>query len=191
MANVNSPFGLRPVRRRDGAPWNGVFTKRLIQNAFATSVYRGDLIVYNTSGYMTRFANGGAIADGVFWGCNYLDSVSGTRVWSPYYPASVAATGDIEMDVIEDPNLLFEIQADNTTPTIAIIGANTDITATAGSTANGLSAEVAAIGSVNTTATFPLRIVGFSAEPDNDTASPYARLLVQLNTTGSRVALGI
>jgi hypothetical protein len=191
MANLNAPFGLRPMRRVDGLPWAGAIQKRPIQNGFATSLFRGDLVTWNTSGYLTRYANGGAIADAVFMGCNYLDAVSGRRVWSPFYPGAVVATGDIEGDFMMDSDVLCELQTDNTVPTIAIIGGNIDITATAGSTANGQSAEVGVLGGVAVTATLPLRIESFSTEPDNDPTAAFARVMVTLNTQGRRTNTGI
>ncbi len=191
MANVNAPFGFRPMRHVSGLPWSGAITKRLIQNGFATSIFKGDLIVYATTGYVTRFAAAGAICDGVFMGCNYLSVVTGKREWSPHYPASLAATGDIEADIMDDPDVLMEGQVDNTALTIAMIGANADITATAGNTLNGQSAEVVAGAGVAVTATLPLRIHSFSTEPDNDAASAFARIMVQLNTQGKLARLGV
>jgi hypothetical protein len=191
MANINAPFGFRPLQRRDGVPWNGKITKRLIQNGFATSIFKGDLIVYATTGYVTRFAAAGAICDGVFLGCNYLSPVTGRREWSPYYPASLAAIGDIECDVMDDPDVLMEGQVDNTVVSIAAIGANVDITASAGEPLNGLSKEVIAGAGIAVTATLPLRIHGFTSHPDNDKASAFARLLVSLNTQGNLARLGI
>ena len=81
-----------------------------------------------------------------------------------------------------DPNAVYEVQGDVTGIAAANISQNTDITMTSGSTVTGQSAAVAKVGALGTTATAPLRVIGFVHDASNDvTSAPYCRVHVKIN----------
>jgi hypothetical protein len=192
MANPNAPFGLRPLKRRDGAPWSGgPLTERKIVNAFATAIFRGDLVKQAATGYIQRSAAGDAIRLGVFWGCRYYDLTAARWVYSKHYPASAPASGDPIAQVITDPELLFEIMSSAGPTAFADLGANADIVATAGSTLDGQSDEVLDNATVAVTATLPLRIWEQQLAVDNDNLSANNRIIVALNGADAASTTGL
>ena len=45
MANLDNPFGLRPVRHLNGMPWNGQTQRCLMASGVAVNAYVGDAVV--------------------------------------------------------------------------------------------------------------------------------------------------
>lgn len=190
MANVNAPFGFKPLRRLDGAMWNDKYTLRLIQNGYAAAVYRGDVVKSNSSGYVTRAAAGDQVA-GVFFGCQYYDNTAQRTVWSNFYPASAPATGDITSFIIDDPNVEFEAQLSGAIAGFHV-GVNANILAAAPASAGaGLSAESIDSASFATTSTLQFRCLGFLDRVDNDAASSFARVRVAFNNSDFKTLTGV
>jgi len=159
MANVNAPFGLRPCRRLDGAPYTGGFSQLKVANGDTNALNRGDMVKQLNTGYVTLSAAG--ITDhsnrGIFIGCHYLSSALSYNVWSNYWPGS-GAVGDIDAFMIDDPFVVYEIQGSTSTPiTFADIGANGDVVVTASTT--GFSKWALNQATLAVTSTFPFRIV--------------------------------
>ncbi|MGN6671118.1 MAG: hypothetical protein ACTHJ4_06235, partial [Candidatus Nucleicultricaceae bacterium] len=48
MANIQAPFGLRPVRMKDGSPLNFQTEILFVNSSDAAAVYVGDLLVAGT-----------------------------------------------------------------------------------------------------------------------------------------------
>lgn len=195
MANPNKPFGLRPVRRKDGACWTGSsIVERKIDNGYNTAIFRGDLVIQLSTGYIARSAAAEGVRFGVFWGCFFTSNETKQRTYSTHYPAAVATLGnaDIDAQIISDKELLFEIQGDSADGIERVefedIFANADIVATAGSTATGMSAETLDVSGIAVTATFPLRIHELHPA-DEDSA--YRRALVSLNSLDGVDYLGV
>jgi len=81
--------------------------------------------------------------------------------------------------VADEPNLLFEAQA-NATCTVALLGNNVEFTVAAASTVTGLSAmqvDMSVTGTTNTTA---LKLVEIVQSPDNAVGT-YNKVLVKIN----------
>ena len=45
MANVDSPMGLRPIRHRNGAPYNGAANPYYKASGYGTAVFVGDAVI--------------------------------------------------------------------------------------------------------------------------------------------------
>ena len=45
MANNDTPFGLRPLRHRNGAPYNGAANPYYIPSSYATALFIGDPVI--------------------------------------------------------------------------------------------------------------------------------------------------
>lgn len=111
MANPDAAFGLKPVRHYAGgtARPNGYN----IAGGYATSIFTGDPVKSTGTGKNVEIGTAGGNILGVFWGCEYTDA-QGREVFSNYWPASTAirAGTKVKCSVYDDPNTVFEVQAD-------------------------------------------------------------------------------
>jgi len=168
MANVNKPFGLRPIGNLSatGAQKQYGYT---IEDNQPGAIFQGDLVtVYD--GYLVKFIPGThTAATGVLNGCSYIDPTSGKPTFKNYYPGSVNITaGSIVAEVLDDPAQLFLIQVDESVAQTQI-GKNADITAsTTGSVVNGVSASTLDSSTIDKSATLNLKIVALYSSPDNE-----------------------
>lgn len=191
MANANTPAGLRPVRHRNGAHYNGAATRYYVPSSDSTALYLGDPVIIA----------GSADADGVATvtrataaGGNYLlgpvvavEPV--TRDSTTYRAASEARY----VWVADDPDLVFEIQEDGVGGALAAtnVGQNVDLIAAAGSTTTGLSGFMADSSTAATTNTLQLRILGFSQKIGNEPGNANAKIEVAINLHSLRNLTGI
>lgn len=172
MANLDSPFGLRPVRMVNGSPFSNQQNRYRIAANYNTSIFQGDLVKVVTAGGIERVAAGGSgLVLGVFNGCTYTDPSSGKQKWSNYYPASTNAS-DIIAFVIDAPDTVFEVQADAAFPVADLFG-NFDIVdnSPVGDTTSGISNLELDVTTGATTATLPLKAIDISQDPLNDDVS--------------------
>ena len=179
MANLDAPFGLRPARTMISSPQHNRY--RIAAN-YNTSIFQGDLVAMVTGGGIERVAAGGSgFILGVFNGCEYTDPTTGKPTFSNHYPASTNAA-DIMANVIDDPNAVFEIQADAAFPVTDLAG-NYDILATAGDTTSGTSRIELEVGTADSTvATLPLKAIDISQDPENsDASSANTNVIVKIN----------
>src|SRR6056300_410668 len=191
MATTAAPYGLKPVRRADGMPYAGATNQYLIDPAGeATNLFYGQVVIIGADGYIALATGSGADltsnsisgttgvgAIGVFVGCEYVNS-SGQTVQAQYYPSGTANGGAIKAYVVDDPNVLFQVQADGAMDQ-SDIGANTFFAAaqstSTGSTTTGNSTSALDATTVTTTAAF--RIVA-AVSPITDA---YPDVLVKIN----------
>ena len=169
MANKDAPFGLKPVRMMGGAPYSGGQSRYRIASGATTPIYQGDLVTQLTAGVLGRHAATGTVPIvGVFNGVSYTDPTTGEQVFKNYYPGSIAAS-DIVANVIDDANVVFEVQADDTFPVADLFG-NFDIVdnSPVGDTSSGISNQEVDVTTGATTATLPLKVIDISEDPDND-----------------------
>ena len=179
MANKDASFGMRPVKMMGGSPWTGGTSRYRIAANYGTAIYTGDMVMQVTGGTVEIHADGGTVPIvGVFRGCQYTDPTSGEQVFSAYYPASTNAS-DIIAFIVDDPNVVFEIQADDTFPIADLFG-NFDIVYTnSSSTQSGLSGAELDVTTGATTAGLPIKAIDISEDPDNsDIASANTNVLV-------------
>jgi hypothetical protein len=179
MANKDASFGLKPVRMMGGSPYSGGQSRYRIAANYGTSIFQGDLVMQVTGGGIEIHADGGTVPIvGVFNGCMYTDPTTSEQVFSNYYPASTNAS-DIIAFVHDDPNTVFEIQADDTFPVADLFG-NFDIVYTnSGSTTTGISGAELDVTTGATTTNLPLKAIDISQDPENsDVASANTNVLV-------------
>ena len=192
MALTAAPYGLRPVKRADGMPYAGATSQYLIDPAGeATNLFYGQVVHIGADGYIALSTATGADATtnafptgttltgslGVFVGCEYVNS-SGQLVQAQYYPSGTSNGDAIKAYVVDDPNVLFQVQADGAMDQ-SDIGANTFFAAaqstSTGSTTTGNSTSAVDATTVTTTAAF--RIVS-AVSPITDA---FPDLLVKFN----------
>lgn len=147
MANVDAPFGLRPIRYLSGAPYNGAANKYFAPSTYATSLFIGDPVIKtgtsNTTA--TRGYNPGVLPEVNKATAGDGNAITGVIVGfepvngfdSTVYGA--ASTARIIL-VADDPNLLFEIQDDGGSLAATSVGLNAVLIYThSGSTVTGRS----------------------------------------------------
>ena len=137
MANTNAPFGGRPVRHRNGAPWAG--QSNLYYYTGSNTLYIGDPVVItgssNTVPYYGHVAGTLPCVDLNTAGDTYALSGFITGFFaedfsSKAYGVASAARG---IYVADDPDLVFEMQDDGlVTATVAFVGASGNLVAGSG-----------------------------------------------------------
>jgi len=167
MANKNAPFGLKPVRMMSGAPYSGGQSRYRIASGATTPIFQGDLVTQLTAGVLGRHAATGTVPIvGVFNGVSFTNS-EGEQIFSNHYAGSITSS-DIIANVIDHPNVVFEVQCNAAFPVADIFG-NFDIVdgSPVGDTKSGRSNTECAVSTGNTTATLPLKVLDISEDPDN------------------------
>jgi len=195
MANSDTPFGLRPIRHRNGASYNGAVNHYYLPSTYATAMFIGDPVI-KTGTSNTAFVHAAGVGDfeiGTLPEINKATAGDGNRITGvivgfstlptdlskQYNPAS---TERVAL-VCDDPDVIFQIQADGAVPA-ASIGLNAVlIYTTAGSTVSGLSGV-----ELDTTSDVPaadasnqLVILRGANIPGNDITSAYGKLEVMIN----------
>ncbi len=184
MANKDAAFGMKPVRMIGGAPYTGGQSRYRIAANYGTSIFQGDMVAQVTGGTVEVHADGGTVpVVGVFNGCMYTDPTSGEQVFSNYYPASTNAS-DLIAFIIDDENVVYEIQADDTFPVTDLFG-NFDIVYTsAGSTKTGISGAELDVTTGATNTNLPIKAIDISEDPNNsDTGAANTNVLVVIQNS--------
>ena len=180
MANKDAAFGLRPSRMMGGAPFSGGQSRYRIASGYSTKIFQGDLVKQVTGGGIERAAASSTVpVVGVFNGVQYTDPTTGEQVFANHYPGSISAS-DIIAFIVDDPLVVFEIQADEQFPVADLLG-NFDVIdqSTTGDTASGRSNMELDVSTGATTTTLPLKAIDISQDPDNDdVASSNTNVLV-------------
>jgi hypothetical protein len=158
---TNAPFGLRPHSSISGGSWTEKVNEYYIYadaagtTTYGTSIFTGDPVIFNPAA-ATTLAGAPTIARypidtatvvneitpvlGVFVGCEYLSTVTGTNnlIKSPYWPAnaSVVPGSKIKAFVIDDPDVVYDIQVSTATNVLDDAKFSTDATTSAFFTQN-------------------------------------------------------
>jgi hypothetical protein len=178
MSSVNAPFGLRPAFHQSGTirPTNGT-----VASGYASNIYMNSPVAITTDGTLILGAAGSRI-QGAFQGVEYQLTATGPRVVSNMWPASLAAT-NIRAYFTKDPWITYEIQADGSLG-LTNLGNQADWstnTTSSGNTTTGLSSVALATGTITTSGSAGLRIVGLTPGPDNDWGDTYTIVQVQIS----------
>lgn len=173
MSATSAPFGLRPAFHPSGLDRAQALANG-IPSAFSTAIYKGQPVRYQTTalggtlGTITPATTSGAWV-GAFAGVEFTDTTGRRRV-SNYWPANTAyQTGSCVAYFYNDPNIVYEIQADGSIAQTNIGNEFPFSNVTAGSTTTGLSAATLnAAGAVGSGNQGQMRIVDIAPYPDND-----------------------
>ncbi len=183
MANVNSPFGLRPYGLAGGGvPRVNTFKQYTIAAALnATLSKNSPVILTGTGTNITASAGTSDTPIGVFNGCEYRDANTGRVIRAKNWVAqTVTKSGfPILAFVYDDPNMLYEVQGDNAAWVEADVGLNVDYVV--GTAVNGVSGGYVTRTGINTTATLVCRIHEQSRRLTQTEWGAYARLVVTIN----------
>lgn len=199
MANSDTPMGLRPVRHKSGAPYNGAVNPYYIPSGYGTALFIGDPVVKtgtaNTA--VVKVPGAGSFGIGTMAEINktVVGDVDGpTKMITGVIVGFSPLASNLEVKhnpastervayVCDDPDVEFEIQADGAIPATSI-GLNAVLIAThSGSTTTGLSGV-----ELDTTSTAPsadasnqLIILRAVNREDNDTTLTHAKVIVRIN----------
>jgi hypothetical protein len=193
MSSSATPFGASTTGTIVGAAFTNKVTHYKIKNAFGTSIFYGDFVKWgddNPNTTVQKDTGTTALTPiGVFLGCAYTDP--NTKQFTPnqMFTAGIAAD-DIVAYVCTDPFVIMQMQCDGAADQDDL-GKNCAVVQTAGSTAIGRSKNSVDISTVATTATLPVKIIGFVDGPDSAVGDAFTDVLVMfnaghqlLNTTG-------
>lgn len=182
MSSSATPYGARPVGTLSAS---GSFTGKVrhygIASGYGTAIFYGDFVKLVAAGTVEKDTGTTSLTPvGIFLGVSYTDPNTSQKTFSQYFPASTAAD-DISAYVLDDPNVLFEMQADGSAA-VTNIGNNVAVVQTAGSTSIGTSKNAIDISTAaTTTATLPVRIVDISPKSDNTSGDSYTDLVAKFN----------
>ena len=207
MASVSRISGFRPVKNTTGAPYSGKAGLYFVPSSDSTVIMVGDAVklagdARAASGAPTVTRCGatdvpvGIVVGILFSGVgNEVTNVPAVNDLNT--PVYRRASTDRYLLVADDPNLIYEVQYAGTSVAAATITANVGLngqfTTTAGSTTSGSSGMQLDSAGLATTATLPLKIVGFPSRPDNVPGDTYFSYYVMLNasTFGSLGTTGV
>lgn len=191
MANVDSAFGLRPVRYLGGAPYNGACNTYIALASYATDLFIGDPVV--VTGTSVAGTSGGSYQVINLATAGATNQITGVIVGFGPTPGIVstgygAASTLREVYVADDPALLFEIQEDSTGGDVALAsaGLNANLAAGTGSTYTKKSAWELDSSSAGADATYQVTIRNAIDRIDNTAASTNAKYLVTINLHTNR-----
>lgn len=194
MANTNVSFGLRPLSML-GSSYNTTGTTEYrIAAANANRIYQGMPVIPTAAGVIDdlQAAAGGTVSIlGVFYGCEYVSSTTGEKIFSNNWPGSGADTNHpVKAFVYDDPNQLFVIATSN-----VVAGANEEseiraavfaniafANGNSGNNTTGISTATADLNTIAATNTLSLRIVGIQEDAENsDFTAAGIPLIVRIN----------
>jgi hypothetical protein len=201
MANVASPFGLKPINLIGGQAFNGgVIREYKLPSNVAAAYYTGAVMYMNTNGvptpiaatpvapkYTATSADGTAGILGVCMGVRYVSPDTKQPLYAQYLPSGAITAGytDVYIRVCDDPDQLYSIQADTavgskTNGALGAIGQNAPLKTFSGNAATGLATTVLDTGTnwgtCASTTTLAMRIVDIITPDDT-----YPEVLVKFN----------
>jgi len=125
MAATASPFGLKPINLIGGQAFNGGGVREFKVAADTTAFYFGDVVQLSSAGLPARIlatptaikipataADATAGIVGVCVGIRYVNPATKQQLWGQYLPANAITAGysDVFVQVVDDPDQLFQIQ---------------------------------------------------------------------------------
>lgn len=192
MANKDASFGFKLVGHLYGAPFTARVRKYYIPSSYGTALYVNDPVIVTGTSNTAKVTSGlEEHGIGSLPAINKATAGDGNKiagvivgfepvVRSSTAPYNAASTERVAL-VCDDPDAVFLIQADGSVAATDV-GSNANVIYTnSGSTSSGLSGVELDTSSMTTTATYQLRILGFSQIPGRSEAGANAVLLVKIN----------
>lgn len=203
MSSVSRLNGFRPVKTITGAPYNGQGEVAFVPASDSSVIMVGDAVkllgdARAATGVptVTRVSAGTDIAFGIVVGILFSgvgDTQNVPPVTDLNTPVYRRASTDRYLLVCTDPNVIYEVQYLTQSVAAATItanvGQNGSFDVTAGSTASGASGMSLAA-TLATTATLPLKVVGFPNRPDNIPGDQFFSYYVKLNNVQNGTGTG-
>ena len=180
MSATSAPFGLRPAFHPSGLDRAQALANG-ITSGFASDILKGQPVTYVAASGVIEPVNSTSDAlAGAFAGVEWTDTTGRRRV-ANYWPANTAyQTGSCVAYFYNDPNIVYEIQADGSVAQTAV-GLEANFTnLTAGSTTTGLSQCTMSATIQSTGVQGQLQILDIAPYPGNDWGDAYTIVRVQV-----------
>jgi hypothetical protein len=180
MSATNAPFGLRPAFHPSGLDRAQALAGG-IPSAYNTDILKGQAVLYVAgSGVIEPVNATGDALSGAFAGVEWTDTTGRRRV-SNYWPANTAyQTGSCVAYFYNDPNIVYEIQADGSVAQTAIgLDANLSNFA-AGSNVTGLSQATLSASILSTGVQGQVQVLDLAPYVDNAWGDAYTIVRVQV-----------
>jgi len=205
MANLNMPKGLSPVGTVTGSDYNQQGRLYAISTADTTNSYAiGDIVSSNIAGgdtngvpYVTKYAVGSSVPLGIIVGIRVADpgvSLQAANLdLTQTYITAGTRTAVRYVYVVDDPNVIFEVQADGTGISQANIHSNASLTIQTNSSPTGSSPFSTTVATAaSTTNTLPIRLLGLSQRvvAGGGTVGAYALVVAKFNIHEFGVSTG-
>ena len=189
MSATLAPFGLRPIGTLSGGPVP-VIRQYPILSTESTRICFGDVVKLTDAGGTTTIQKDTgtttATPIGIFAGCRFTDLNSSQLTFSQQWSGAANTSGMAY--VIDDPTVLFTLQADGTVNDDDL-AANAAIVQTASSAALSISRVTLDISTAATTNTLPVRIVDWLGGYDGDQYGTAYPIMVCRFNAGHQLSL--
>jgi len=191
MASTATPYGLRPLNLIGGQPYAGSTRQIKIASGYGTNIFNGSVVSIVAAGTLEIVTTVGTNASqfpagtiGVFVGCSYTDPGTSQKTFRQYWPTGTVASDAVGY-VVDDPDALYQVQADDTLPQAAL-GINIPLAAvqstSTGSTTTGNSTSAVDASAIAVTTGIGFRIVDFVDSPESSVGDAYTDIVVKFNT---------
>lgn len=200
MANPNTPYGLQPIQRLDGAAFRSSVRLYFVAASQTNALFVGDPVIKIHAGADTNGIPGVDLASagtgnqitGVVVGF-YGSCAAGTGQYGNFFGLSgtpgpayrpASTSNDYYVLVNDDPETSFVVQCNDAggVPAVtALVGLNANLASGAGSQYTGLSGWQLTPTGAATTNTIQLRVIELLKEADNVGGSANAKYVVQIN----------
>jgi hypothetical protein len=180
MSATNAPFGLRPAFHPSGLDRAQALAGG-IPSAYSSDILKGQAVLYVAgSGIIEPVNATGDALSGAFAGVEWTDTTGRRRV-SNYWPANTAyQTGSCVAYFYNDPNIVYEIQADGSVAQTSIgLDANLSNFA-AGSNVTGLSQATLSASILSTGVQGQVQVLDLAPYVDNAWGDAYTIVRVQV-----------
>jgi hypothetical protein len=179
MSATNAPFGLRPAFHPSGLDRAQALANG-ITSTYGSNILKGQPVKYVAASGVIQPVTSTEAFSGAFAGVEFTDTTGRRRV-SNYWPANTAyQTGSCVAYFYNDPNIVYEIQADGSVAQTSV-GLEANFTnLTAGSTTTGLSQCTMSATIQSTGVQGQLQILDIAPYPDNDWGDAYTIVRVQV-----------
>ena len=183
MANIDQPFGLRPIAKVGSAPGGTTGTTKYSISSGASAIFTGDPVKPAADGSIVVATAGDPIR-GVFMGCFYTDPSTNKPRFNNTFPNGTAASDAIAF-VADDPDQLYICQQDSAAVNLVAAdkNRNCDLVFGAGNTTTGISGVEIDSSTLATTATHQVRLVSFYDTPSNDATANNSEIVVKINNS--------
>lgn len=191
MSATETPYGMVGLRRLGSTYNTQGLNAYKIASGYDTTIRFGDVVTNIADGTIEKDVGTATLTPlGIFLGVEFTGAGGlNYRLHSQEYPADTVDDNIIAY-VLDDPDALFEIQADGTVGQNAV-GANAAIVQTVTTNQFGKSRNALDQSTIATTSTLPLRIVGFVTRPSSEIGDAFTDLIVKFNNHNLRTATGI
>ena len=191
MSATAAPFGLRPVGNLGGS-YNGAFRQYPILSTYSTRICFGDVVKLVDGGSTTTIekdtGTSTATPIGIFLGCRFIDVSTKQLTFSQQWSGAAHTEGMVY--VADDPNILFEIQADGSVNDDDL-AANCALVQGTSNATLGISRVSLDISTAATTAALPIRIVDFKGGFDGDEKGTDFPIMLCKFNTGHQLGIGV